>query len=164
MENLRKNSRRLQLTVLVIMALIPVFFVLNILLGNWVDLLKTPQTISVDTSMISGKGLLAVVAVSSIKPAANMIALWFLYKLLSLYKRGSIFTDRNVKAIFHVGCALMFVNIAGMIQTVITGPILTVCNITSGYITVQLEVDFLVVGIFIVLVSHLTDIDMELKE
>jgi len=80
------------------------------------------------------------------------------------YREGIIFTADNVAAIRKIGWALVFIDIAEMVQTLLTGPLLTVFNITSGYISAQLKVDFLVVGIFIVLVAYVMDMGRELKE
>jgi hypothetical protein len=164
MDRIRLISKRLQVGVLIIMALIPGLIALYAMSGMWTELLDVPLSIPLDTSKVYGARMLFMVTLASIKPAANMIALWFLYKLLGLYRRGIIFTAKNVAAIRRIGWALASINIAGIIQTLITGPVLTFYDITPSHMTIPIEIDFLVVGIFIVLVSHVMDMGRELQE
>jgi len=163
-ERLQKTSRRLQEFVLIIMVLLPAATMLTVVLGEWGELLNLSQDIPIDTSNIRGVSLLVVIVIGLIKPIATIIAFGFLYKLLSLYRQGIVFMMDNVTAIRNIGWALMGVDIASMFQTLITGPVLTIFKITPGHIIVRIEVGFLVVGLFIVLVSYVMDIGRELKE
>jgi len=164
MERLKIISKRLQIAVLIIMLLTPIIMALGAIYGAWGELLNIPGTILIDRSKVHGIGMLLMILLASIKPAATMLAFWFLYKLLGYYREGIIFTADNVAAIRKIGWALVFIDISEMVQTLVTGPLLTVYNITSGYISAQLKVDFLIVGIFIVLVAYVMDMGRELKE
>lgn len=164
MEKLQVTSMRLQVAVLVLIILTPCVIALNALLGTWAELLNMPQGISIDSTHINGAGLLAVIAAGSIKPVAYIAAFWFLYKLLGLYRVGIIFTADNVAAIRKIGWALMSVDIAGMIQTLVTGPVLAIFEISPLHISFRPEVAFLVVGLFVVLVAYVMDLGRELKE
>ena len=93
-----------------------------------------------------------------------MLAFWFLYQLLDLYRVGIIFAAGNVAAIRKIGWAIASIDIAGMIQTVVSGPILTFFDISSAYVSVQLEVGFLTIGFFVVLIAYVMDMGRELKE
>jgi len=123
-----------------------------------------PQGISLDTTRISGMGLLAVIALGSIKPVVYMVAFWLLYKLLGLYREGIVFTADNVAAIRKIGWALVSIDIAGMVQTLVTGPVLTIFHISPSHISARLEIGFLIVGLFVVLIAYVMDIGRELKE
>jgi len=105
------------------MILTPCAVALNAVTGAWAELLNMPQGIFLDTTRISGLNLLVVLALGSMKPIVYMIAFWFLYKLLGLYREGIIFTAENVAAIRRIGWAVASIDIAGMAQTLITGPI-----------------------------------------
>ena len=164
MGKLQVTSMRLQIVVLILIILTPFVIVLNTVLGTWAELLNMPQGISIDTSRINGVSLLAVIAVGSIKPAAYIAAFWFLYKLLGLYREGIIFTADNVAAIRKIGWALVSIDIAGMVQTLVTGPVLTIFEISPRHISIRLEVAFLIVGLFVVLVAYVMDLGRELKE
>ncbi len=164
MEKLIITSRRLQIAVIVLIILMPCAVVLNVVSGAWAELLDMPQGIPLDETQISGMGLLAVLLLGAIKPAVYMIAFFFLYKLLSLYCKGAIFTTENVAAIRKIGWAVALIDIAGMVQIVITGPILTFYAISSGYIAVRLEVGYLIIGLFIVLIAYVMEMGRELKE
>lgn len=164
MEKLKRTSTRLQLLVLAFFILTPCAVALNVMTGAWAELLNMPQGIPLNSQHISGTGLLAVIGLGSIKPVAYMVAFILLHKLLGLYKMGIIFTAENVAAIRKIGWALVSVDIAGMLQTLITGPVLTFFSITPGHISVRLEVGFLIVGLFIVLTAYVMDMGRELKE
>ena len=92
MEKLQVTSRRLQTVVLTLIILTPCAVALNVGMGTWAELLNLPQGVPLDTTRISGVNLLAVIGLGSIKPAVYMIAFWYLYKLLGLYREGIIFT------------------------------------------------------------------------
>ncbi len=164
MEKLKKTSTRLQIVVFVLIILTPCAVALNAVTGAWAELLNIPQGIVLDASRISGVGLLVVLALGLIKPAVYMIAFWFLYKLLGLYREGIIFTAENVAAIRRIGWAIVSIDIAGMLQTLIAGPILTFYEISSGYLAARLEVGFLIIGLFVVLIAYVMDMGCELKE
>ena len=164
MERLKITSTRLQFAVLILIVLTPCAIALTAALGAWAELLHMPKGIALDETRITGSGLVAVLALGSIKPVVYMIAFWFLYQLLGLYRAGIIFTVANVAAISRIGWAGASIDIAGMGQTLITGPILTYFNISSGYIAARLEVGYLVIGLFVVLIAYVMDMGRELKE
>lgn len=164
MEKLSVTSRRLQIIVLALVALTPFAVGLNVVLGNWADFLHMPADIPIDTARIAGVGFVAAVAVGSIKPFAFMVAFGFLYRLLGLYREGIVFVAANVAAIRRIGWALVAIDVAAMVQKALTGPVLTAFQITEGHISLTLEVAFLTVGLFIVLVARVMDLGRELQE
>jgi len=163
-EKLKITSTRLQLVVFILIILTPCAVALNAGTGAWAELLNMPQGITLDATRISGLSLLVVLALGLIKPVVYMIAFWFLYKLLGLYREGIIFTVENVAAIRKIGWAIASIDIAGMVQTLVTGPVLTFYEISSGYIAARLEVGFLIIGLFVVLIAYVMDMGRELKE
>lgn len=164
MDKLRVTSTRLQIVVLILVVLTPGAVALSAVTGAWAELLSLPPSIALDSARISGASLLAVLAVGAIKPAAYMVAFWFLYRLLGLYREGIVFTAANVAAIRRIGWALVGIDLAAMAQTLVAGPVLTVFQITEGHISVGLQVAFLTVGLFVVLIAHVMDLGRELKE
>ncbi len=164
MERLAMTSRKLQILVLVFLILTPVVVALAVGLDAWVELLKVSPNIPINTDRITGVALLAVVGVASIKPAAYMLAFWFLYELLRLYQGGIVFSAANVSAIRKTGWALVGVDVAGAVQSLLTGPVLTVFEISPRHISINFEVALLTVGLFIVLISRVMDLGRELKE
>ena len=164
MKKLKLTSRRLQIAVLALVIITPCILVLNAVTGAWAEILNLPQGITLDASRITGAGLLAVLALGLIKPVVYIVAFLFLYKLLGLYHEGVIFTDRNVAEIRRIGWAIAFIDIANMTQTLITGPVLTFYGISSAYLALRLEVGFLIIGLFVVLIAYVMDMGRELKE
>ncbi len=164
MEKLKITSRRLQIFVYILIILIPCVVALDVATGAWIELLNMPQDIPIDTTRISGLNLLVVLVLGIIKPVVYMVAFWFLYKLLGLYREGIIFTAENVAAIRRIGWAIASIDIAGMIQTLVTGPVLTLLDISSGYLLARLEVGYLIIGLFVVIIAYVMDMGRELKE
>lgn len=164
MERLAMTSRKLQILVLVFLILTPIVVALGVGLDAWIELLKVSPNIPINTDRITGVALLAVVGVASIKPAAYMLAFWFLYELLRLYQGGIVFSAANVSAIRKTGWALVGVDVAGAVQSLLTGPVLTVFEISPRHISINFEVALLTVGLFIVLISRVMDLGRELKE
>ncbi len=164
MEKLLTTSTRLQIAVLVLLALVPCAVGFSAFAAAWHQLLNLPPDIRIDASRISGLNILAVVAVGSIKPAAYMVAFWRLYRLLGLYREGIVFTAANVAAIRRIGWALVGIDVAAMVQTLVAGPVLTILGITERHISVGFEAAFLAVGLFVVLIAHVMDLGRELKE
>jgi len=158
------TSRRLQMVVFILIVLTPCAVVLNAITGAWAELLNLPQGISLDVARISGLNLLVVLVLGSIKPVVYMVAFWFLYKLLGLYHQGIIFTARNVAEIRKIGWSIASIDIAGMIQTLITGPVLMAFEINSGYLAARIEAGYLIIGLFIVLIAYVMDMGRELTE
>ena len=164
MEKLKATSARLQVLALVFFVLTPCAVALCAATEAWAELLNMPQGIAIDATRISGLSLLAVVALGSIKPIFYMVAFWLLYRLLGLYRKGIIFTMENVAMIRKIGWALVFIDIAGMLQTLLTGPVLTLFKISPGHISARLEVGFLIVGLFVVLIAYVMDMGRVLQE
>jgi len=163
-ERLKTTSRRLQILVFALILLTPCAVALSAATGAWAELLNIPKNISLDTAQISGLSMLIVLALGLIKPVVYMIAFWFLYKLLGLYREGIIFTAENVAGIRKIGWAVASIDVAALVQVLVSGPILTFYGITSGYIAVRLEVGYLIIGLFVVLISYVMDMGRELKE
>jgi len=164
MDKLKTTSKRLQALVLLLIALTPCAVALNAATGEWAQLVGAPAGILLDATRIHGGALAAVIALGLIKPLAHMLAFWFLYKLLGLYRQGIIFTAENVGAIRKIGWALVGIDIASMARTVLAGPVLTAFDVTQGYVSVGLEAGFVTVGLFVVLVAHVMELGRELKE
>ena len=164
LRRLQVTSKRLQIAVLVLIALTPVAVCATILTGAWADLLRLPAVIELDASRITGFALIAVIVLGSIKPAAILFAFWRLYRLLGLYREGTVFTAGNVAAIRKIGWALVTIDIAGMAQTIATGPALSLFGVVQRHISLRPELAFLTVGLFVVLVAHVMELGRELKE
>jgi len=164
MEKLISASTRLQWIVIIFMLLTPLGIVVSVLTEEWSNLLKLPAGIVFDNSRITGPGLLALIGLGSLTAISHLVAFWFLYKLLALYRQGVIFAAVNVVAIRHIGWALIAIDVIHMIKILITGPILTYFKISTPYMSAGIQIAFLIVGLFIVLVSYVIDIGRELKE
>lgn len=164
MEKLKLVSRRLQWFVIVFMVLTPLAIVVTVLTNGWAAALEIPAGIQLNASKIMGANIIVLVGLASITAISHLVAYWFLYKLLALYKQGVIFTKANVVAIRYIGWALIAIDGVHMIKIAIMGPILTTLEITSPFMSAGIQIAFLIVGLFVVLVSYVIDMGRELKE
>jgi hypothetical protein len=157
-------SARLQIAVLALIALTICFIGLSVILGDWNNFLHIPADIQLNEDQISGVSLLVLIALGSAQPLTMIAALWHLHKLLSLYRNRKIFTVANVTAIKGIGWSLVLVDVAKMIQVLLTGPILSYFQISSEHLALTLQFGFLIIGLFIVLVTRVMDIARKLKD
>ena len=164
MEKLSMVSRRLQVFVIVCMVLTLIGLVVTVLTEGWAAALKLPSNILVNESNIKGANVLVLIVLVSMTMVSQLVAYWFVYKLFGPYKQGIIFTKANVTAMRYIGWALIAIDVVHMIKIVIMGPILTSLEITSPFVSAGIQVTFLIVGLFIVLVSLVIDMGRELKE
>jgi len=164
MSKLKVASTKMQFMILALLILAAGVTVFNILTGAWADFLRIPADIALNHAQISGIGLLTVIVVGLITPLAFLLAFCRLYHLLDLYRNGKVFTTENVIAIQNMGWSLVAIDIANTVQFLIAGPALNFFQIADGYFMLSIDLAFLTVGLFIVLVSRVMDLGRELKK
>ena len=67
-------------------------------------------------------------------------------------------------AIRRSGYALMAVDVVHIIQSALTGPVLTAMGAVKGYLTVEIGFSMLFVGLSVVLVSRVMEMGLEIYE
>lgn len=163
-EKIKRFGRVLKRLTLFLMTLAPVVAVLMVARQGPLLLVNVPQGITVDAGALTYPGALAVVAVGLLTPATYFFGFVILYRLFDLYAQGVVFSRRNVVLIRRAGYVLMAVDVVRVLQAALTGPVLFLLGAARGYITVRIGISTLVVGLAIVLISHVMDLGCKIYE
>jgi hypothetical protein len=149
---------------------------LIVLIGTWAvfalvaelngiaTLLPVPKNMTVDLSMISSFSLTLVYMLAAIKPAAFIPVLYFLYKLFALFQEGRVFTPENIKFIRRIGLSLMAIDLIFIFQSALAGPLLSWLGAVKPYFSLDLAISYLIIGLFVELVSRVIDMGRQLQE
>ena len=149
---------------------------LIVLIGTWAifalvaefngiaTLLPTPKDMTVDLSMLSSFSLTMVYLLAAIKPAAFIPVFYFLYKLFALYQEGRVFTPENIKFIRRIGFSLMAIDLIFILQSGLTGPVLSWLGLVEPYFSLDLAISYLIIGLFVEVISRVMDMGRQLQE
>ena len=164
MERITVFSKRMKIFTAVLIILTWVSFAFVAFYNGIGSLLPVPKKIAFDLSGASTFSLVIIYLLAAIKPAAYLPVLGYLYRLFGLYQQGIVFSAENIACIRKIGYSLMAIDLVVIIQGALTGPVLSVLGVTERYFTLSLGSSFLIVGLFIVLVSHVMEMGRELQE
>jgi hypothetical protein len=164
LDKIKRYGRTLRQFTLALMLLTPVAAVTAVLLRGPLALVTIPPNIDVNLTALNFPAALAIIGVGLLTPATFLAGFLFLYRLFDLYAQGIVFSERNVAAIRRCGYVLMAVDLVRMIQSALTGPVLTALGAVKGYITVQLGISVLIIGLAIVLISHVMSLGCKIYE
>lgn len=156
-------SRRIKWLVVTLMTLTLGVLAYLLLASRLELLLPVPRDIGVQSNDIGllGWGILMLVVL--LRPGAYLTAFWCVYRLLGHYERGQVFSRASVCWIRRIGYALVAIDVAALVQSALTGPLLTHLGLTPGYFSLQIGSSHFVVGIFVVLIGHIMELGRELK-
>ena len=99
---------------------------------------------------------LAMIAlVQAPTPLVYWLAFYLMFRLADRYAEGEVFSTPAAEDLRRIGLLLLATDFVQMLQTAATGPLLTGLGLTSGFLTVELELGMSVVGLFIVLVGRI---------
>ena len=157
-------SKRLRIMTLIVLIGTWIVFALAAKLNGIAALLTVPKNVTVDLSMVSSFSLTVVYMLAAIKPAAFIPVLYFLYKLFALYQEGRVFTPENIKFIRRIGFSLMAIDLIFILQSALTGPVLSWLGIVKPYFSLDLAISYLIIGLFVELISRVMDMGRQLKE
>ena len=157
-------SKRLRIMTLIVLIGTWVVFALVAKLNGIAALLTVPKNVTVDLSMVSSFSLIMVYMLAAIKPAAFIPLLYSLYKLFALYQEGRVFTPENIKFIRRIGFSLMAIDLIFILQSALTGPVLSWLGIVKPYFSLDLAISYLIIGLFVELISRVMDMGRQLKE
>lgn len=141
--------------------------VLPILLVMWkgpLALVTIPSDIQVDYTALGYPAALLIIAVGMLTPATFFIGFMYLSRLFRLYSQGVVFSERNVLLIRRCGYVLMAVDGVRMLKSALTGPVLTALGAVDGYLAIEIGMSTLVIGLAIVLISHVMALGCKLHE
>ena len=157
-------GRRLQWLVRLIMIIGVAALGWNLIARGPLGLLGVPQGIPVVHGNLDYRQAISIVALGLVMPGAYLVVFAYLHRLCGLYARGLVFSEQNTATIRQVGYALMAIDLMNLLVSSLTGPLLTLLGVTTGFITVNVQLAMLTVGLFVVLISRVMDAARELHE
>ena len=157
-------SKRLRIMTLIVLIGTWIVFALAAELNGIAALLTVPKNVTVDLSMVSSFSLTVVYMLAAIKPAAFIPVLYSLYRLFALYQEGRVFTPENIKFIRRIGFSLMAIDLIFILQSALTGPVLSWLGAVKPYFSLDLAISYLIIGLFVELISRVMDMGRQLKE
>ena len=157
-------SKRLRIMTFVVLMSTWVIFALVAKFNGIATLLPVPKNMTVDLSMLSSLSLVLVYILAAIKPAAFIPVLYFLYKLFALYQEGRVFTPDNIKLIHLIGFSLMAIDLIFILQSGLTGPVLSWLGVVEPYFSFDIAISYLIIGLFVELISRVMDMGRQLQE
>jgi hypothetical protein len=163
-ERIKRYGRVLQRLTLVIILLAPVVAFFLVYDKGPLALVTVPSGIHVDKTHLGFLGSIAVIAVGLLTPATYLLGFVFLYRLFNLYAQGIVFSRPNVDAIRWGGYVLIAVDMVRVVQSALIGPVLSVLGVTRSYLTVEIGISTLVIGLAIVLISHVMGLGCTIYE
>ena len=164
LDRIKRYGRALSLFTLGLMWFTPVIVVLLVLWRGPLALVTIPTGVDVDLAALTFPSGLFIVAVGLLTPVTFLTGFLFLYRLFNLYAQGVVFSESNVTAIRRCGYVLMAVDGVRIIQSALTGPALTALGAVKGYFSVQIGISMLVIGLAIVLISHVMSLGCKIYE
>ncbi|MGA8258704.1 MAG: DUF2975 domain-containing protein [Arenicellales bacterium] len=164
MNRIRRAGRQLQWIVAALLVLTPVAYVAVFLWQGPAALLDLPRTIAVDLTEASSLDNAALFVLGAFTPAVYWLSFWFLHKLARHYAAGEVFSTSAARQLRLIGLLLLSTDFVHMMQTAVTGPVLTLMGLSQGFVSVQLRLGVSVIGLFIVLISRIMLVASDLQE
>ena len=161
---IKRLSKRLRIMTLIVLIGTWAVFALAAEFNGIAPLLPVPKNMTVDLSMLSSFSLILVYMLAAIKPAAFIPVLYFLYKFFALCQEGRIFTSENIKFIRYTGFSLMAIDLIFILQSALAGPVLSWLGAVEPYFSLDLAISYLIIGLFVELISRVMDMGRQLKE
>lgn len=147
-----------------LLVLAPAAYVAVFLWWGPLALLDIPRTAAVDVSSATPMDQVVVFAIAAMTPTVYWLAFWRVYRLSRRYAGGEVFSQGAARQIRLIGLLLLLVDFVHMLETAITGPVLTLLGLSAGFISVELRLGVSVVGLLLVLISRVMVAASELQE
>jgi len=164
MDQIQHAGRQFKWIVMSLLVLTPVAYIGVFLWQGPLALLQLPATISIDLKHASAVDTIVMFAIPALTPLVYWWAFYFLYDLANQYTRGTVFTPSAVKRLRQIGILLLLTDFVYMVQTAMTGPILTGLGLAESFLNIELKLGTSVIGLFIVLISRVMVIASEMNE
>lgn len=160
-------GRRFQRLTLALILLTPCAFAYAVWTFGPMALLRPAQGIRVDPSALNALthlGSLVLLGIGSLVPLLWLTVLGLLYRLFGLYARGAVFELENIRLIRWCGIALVLIDAARIVQSMLLGPVLGALGVAPAYFLIELQASVAVVGLFILLIGQVMGVARALEE
>lgn len=144
--------------------LTPVAVALVLWMKGPLGLIQVPPEIEVDPRFLRFPRSLPIIGVGLLVTPVWLFAAVLLDRLFGLYARGIVFSSADIALVRRAGYVLIAVDGMKILQSLLTGAVLTTLGATRPFIEVGLQISVAWVGLSIVVVSRVLDIGRELRE
>ena len=151
---IQQLGRRLRRLSLFLLILSPCALLALLAWKGPMGLVDVPRDIRLTHEPLGVWGSLAIVAVGSMRPLVFFGALLLVHRLFGLFAQGIVFAPQAVLLIRRLGLVLIAADIVAMLQGALTGPLLTLLDLTPRHMAIPLQASMLIVGFFVVLIGH----------
>lgn len=142
----------------------PVAVALVLWMKGPLGLIHVPPEIEVDPRFLRFPRSLPIIGVGLLVTPVWLLAAVLLDRLFGLYARGIVFSSADIALVRRAGYVLIAVDGMKILQSLLTGAVLTTLGATRPFIEVGLQISVACVGLSIVVVSRVLDIGRELRE
>ncbi len=120
--------------------------------GGPLALLTVPAAIRLAPAMPSSAWLVGPM-LGLLVPAVSLWAQHTLHRLLGRFAQGQVFADASIAALRSLGVALIAIDVARLLVSVASGPLLTLIGATEPFIEVRLEASWALVGALLMILA-----------
>ena len=161
---LERAGRRVQWVIRALILLTPVAVALVLRLKGPLGLVHVPSGIQMDPRFLRFPRSLPIIGVGLLVTPVWLLAAALLHRLFGLYARGVVFSSRDIALLRQAGYVLVAIDVVKILQSALTGAVLTLIGATPPFIEVGLQISMSWVGLSIVVISRVMDIGRELRE
>ena len=164
MEQIKRAGRQFRWIVASLLVLTPLIYVGLFFRQGPLALLQIPATVVIDLNQVSALGKAVMFLIPALTPAVYWLAFYFLHGLAGQYAQGEVFSPSAVRRLRLIGILLLTTDVVYMLQTAITGPLLAGLGLVESFLIIELKLGMSVVGLFVVLISRIMVLALELEE
>ncbi len=164
MDKIKHAGLQLKWVVLVLLVLSPLIYFAILYWQGPSRLLHLPEGIFLNSGAASIAGKIAIYSLPALTPTIYWFSLFYIHRLSRQFSTGDVFTTQSIKWIQWVGILLLTADFVYMLQIAITGPVLSSLGLTETFLIVELKLGVSIIGLFILLISRVMRIALELNE
>lgn len=162
--DIQQLGRRLQRLSFFLIVLSPCVLVALLAWKGPLGLVDVPRNIGLHHTSLGAAASLAIIAVGSMRSLVFFGALLLVHRLFGLFAQGIVFAPQAVLLIRRLGLVLIAADIVAMLQGALTGPLLTLLDLTPRHMAIPVQVSMLIIGFFVLLIGHVMKLACEVYE
>ncbi len=163
-EIVKALGRRMKWLTMLLIVITPILLIGLFMTQGPFALANIPREVEIFPEMLNWVRVIIVVLLSLLTTVTYVFGYFYMYKLFDLYSKGIVFDKINILLIHKAGVVLIVIDIVSLLQKLISGPVFSYLGVTSNYVSIEIKISMLVVGVFIVLISKVMTIARDLFE
>lgn len=163
-DEIKRLGKLLQAFTLFFMILAPVALVILLSMKGPLGMVNVQAERLITHTPLSFIQALPIVLVGLLTPATYLVGFFFIHRLFGLYAKGIVFSTQNITTIRNCGFVLVSVDFVRILQSAITGPVLSSLKITENYFAVDIGFSMLIIGLLVIFISRVMKMGLEIYE